>query len=119
MENGQVTGILQVVQNLNDVVETLARLRTALFIGAPIVAIVAALGGYVLATKVLAPIDIITRTADHISSQDLSARLNLPNTHDEVGGLPPPLTRCLRDWTNPSAGSVASSPTPPTSFARH
>ena len=87
VENGQVTGILQVVQNLNDVVETLARLRTALFIGAPIVAIVAALGGYVLATKALAPIDIITRTADHISSQDLSARLNLPNTHDEVGRL--------------------------------
>ena len=95
VENGQVTGVLQVVESLNDVVETLARLRTALFIGAPFVALVAALGGYVLATKALAPIDVITRTAEQISSQDLSARLDLAATHDEVGRLAATFDRML------------------------
>ena len=40
-----------------------------------------------LAARALAPVDRITRTARRISAQDLSARLDLPATDDEVGRL--------------------------------
>jgi len=47
----------------------------------------AGLGGYLLAARALAPIDRITRTARRISAEDLSARIGLPPTDDEVGRL--------------------------------
>ena len=61
----------------------------ALLIGGPLLIIIAGLGGYFLAARALTPIDRITRTARHIAEggEDLSARLNLPATDDEVGRL--------------------------------
>jgi heavy metal sensor kinase len=47
----------------------------------------AGMGGYMLVARALAPIDRIIRTAHRISAEDLSARLNLPPTDDEVGRL--------------------------------
>jgi signal transduction histidine kinase len=44
-------------------------------------------GGYFLAARALAPIDKITGTARNMSPDDLSTRLNLPETGDEVGRL--------------------------------
>jgi signal transduction histidine kinase len=51
--------------------------------------IVAGWGGYVLAARALAPVDRITHTAERIAAgtDNLSARLNLPPTDDEVGRL--------------------------------
>jgi heavy metal sensor kinase len=83
----QIVGVLQVAQNLNNVGQTLDRLIITLLIGVPLVVILASGGGYFLAARALAPIDRITRTARQISAQDLSARLNLPQTNDEVGRL--------------------------------
>jgi signal transduction histidine kinase len=48
---------------------------------------VAAAGGYFLAAHAIAPIDRITRMAGDISASDLSVRLKLPATDDEVGRL--------------------------------
>ena len=87
VEENQIVGILQVAQNLNDVRRTLDLLLITLLIGGPLIVIVAGSGGYFLAARALAPIDKITRTARHISAEDLSARLNLPETDDEVGRL--------------------------------
>lgn len=87
VEEGQYVGILQVGQSLGTVQNTLTRLRVILLISIPFLAAIAALGGYILATRALAPIDAITRTAHRISSEDLSARLDLPPTNDEVGRL--------------------------------
>jgi signal transduction histidine kinase len=48
----------------------------------------AALGGYILSARALKPIDRITQTAQKIAGgDDLSARLNLPDTGDEVSRL--------------------------------
>ena len=49
--------------------------------------LVAGGSGYFLAARALAPIDNITRTAGQISAKDLSARLKLPKSEDEVGRL--------------------------------
>jgi heavy metal sensor kinase len=87
VEEGQYVGILQVGQSLGTVQDTLTRLRVILLVSIPFLAAIAALGGYVLAARALAPINAIARTARRISSEDLSARLDLPPTNDEVGRL--------------------------------
>jgi len=87
VENNRLVGVLQVAQSLDGVGETLDRLLSALLLGGPLLVLSAAFGGYLLAARALAPIDHITRTARRISAEDLSARLNLPATGDEVGRL--------------------------------
>lgn len=86
-EGKGLVGVVQVAQSLVNVDETLNELLVALVVAAPILTVVAALGGYALAARALAPIDHITKTAGQISGEDLSARLNLPPTADEVGRL--------------------------------
>jgi heavy metal sensor kinase len=87
VDNGQWGGFLQVAQSLGNVRDTLGRLLSALLIGGPLLVLAAALGGYALSARALAPIDHITRMAQRISAEDLTARLNLPATDDEVGRL--------------------------------
>jgi heavy metal sensor kinase len=87
VDDNRVVGILQVAQNLNAIRRTLELLLVTLVIGGPLIVILAGASGYFLAARALAPIDRITRTARSISAEDLSARLNLPETDDEVGRL--------------------------------
>jgi heavy metal sensor kinase len=87
LNDNQVIGIIQVVQNLNSVRRTIDLLLITLLLAGPLIVIVAGSSGYFLAARALAPIDKITTTARHISANDLSARLNLPETDDEVGRL--------------------------------
>ena len=87
LENGQIIGIVQVAQSMGDITDTLHRLMMALLLGGPLLVVLACLGGYYLAQRALAPIDAIARTARDISAEDLSLRLNLPPTKDEVGRL--------------------------------
>lgn len=86
-ERGRVIGIVQVGQSLDSIDDTLERLVRALVIGIPLIVFCAAIGGYLLASQALQPIDQITRTAQRISAEDLHARLNLPPSNDEVGRL--------------------------------
>lgn len=85
-DNGLV-GTLQVAQSLADLRRTLNLLFITLLIGGPLIVLIAGGGGYFLAARALAPIDAITRTARQISANDLSTRLNLPPTEDEMGRL--------------------------------
>lgn len=87
VEDQRAIGTLQVAQDLAATQQTLTELLTSLLIGVPLVVVIAGVGGYILAARALTPIDQITRTARRISAEDLSARLNLPNTDDEVGRL--------------------------------
>ena len=87
VENGRFIAVLQVAQSLENVRTTLDRLLITLLVSIPLVVIIAGLSGYWLAARALRPIDQITSTARHISAVDLSARLNLPDTNDEVGRL--------------------------------
>ena len=86
-ENGRLLGFVQAAESLGRVRDTLARLLVSLLLGGPLLAALAGIGGYFLAARALSPIDKITRTAGRISAQDLSSRLNLPRTDDEVGRL--------------------------------
>ncbi len=85
--NNVAVGTLQVAQSLANLRHTLNLLFASLLIGGPLFVIIAGVGGYFLAASALAPIDEITRTTRQISANDLSTRLNLPETEDEVGRL--------------------------------
>jgi signal transduction histidine kinase len=62
------------------------QLVPALLIGGPLTLLIAAAGGYWLATRAMRPVRLITRTAREIGERDLDRRLNL-NSHDELGEL--------------------------------
>lgn len=65
-------------------------LRPALFIlvlGIPIGAAIAALGGYLLARRALAPIGRMAARAESISAERLNERLPVDNPDDELGQL--------------------------------
>jgi heavy metal sensor kinase len=83
----QVIGWVQTMQSLTNSEESLDQLRTALLLGSALLALLAGFAGYFLAARALAPIDEITNTARRISTEDLSARLNLPDHGDEVSRL--------------------------------
>jgi heavy metal sensor kinase len=87
LDNGQTVGWVQAFQSLKTVRDTLDRLLLALMLGGGFLSILAGFIGYFLAARALAPIDNITRTAENISSEDLSARLTPPDTEDEVSRL--------------------------------
>lgn len=87
IQDGQVIGSIRIAHSLVGIQETLDRLLAVLILSAPMLCVAAAAGGYFLAAHAIAPIDRITRMARDISASDLSVRLQLPATDDEVGRL--------------------------------
>lgn len=87
LENKNLIGIIQVMQSLGTLQETLDRLLLVILIFTPVLLIVSAISGYFLAARALRPIDQIARTVQKISTEDLSARLNLHGSDDEIGRL--------------------------------
>jgi heavy metal sensor kinase len=86
-DSSGLVAIVQVAKSLEEAANTLDDLRTTLMVAIPVLVAMAGLGGYLLAARALAPIDRITRTAHRISAEDLSQRIGLPTTNDEVGRL--------------------------------
>ncbi|MDP8980550.1 MAG: ATP-binding protein [Acidobacteriota bacterium] len=72
---------------LDEVQDVLASLRNLLFLAVPAVLLAAGLGGYWISRRAMAPVDEMTRTAQSLGGQDLSARLSVPNTGDELQRL--------------------------------
>ncbi len=87
MDNNRLIAIVQVAQSIADIQITLRKLLLSLLISTPILMIIAAVSGYFLAARALTPIDEIISTARRISAEDLSQRLDLAVTDDEVGRL--------------------------------
>lgn len=85
--NGAIAGALQVGVSRGDTDEVLSAVILVLGIVAPLAVLTAAVVGYVLAGRALAPVAAITRTAAGIGANDLHARLGLPLPDDELGRL--------------------------------
>ena len=66
---------------------TLRRLREVLLWAAPLVLLVASLGGYWISRRALKPVDEITRAAQTIGIGNLSQRLDVPTSGDELARL--------------------------------
>lgn len=93
--NKQVVAIIQVAQDAGNIQDTMDSLGITLLLVIPMIVLIAGVGGYFLASRALAPIDAITRMAHRISAEDLSKRLDLPRTDDEVGRLASTLDEML------------------------
>jgi heavy metal sensor kinase len=85
--DGQTVALLEVGRPDTEVKEALQRLGFLLLLAVPTTIVLAASGGLFLANRALAPVDKMTRTARRIGAQDLSQRIGLPTSHDEVGRL--------------------------------
>lgn len=85
--DGKRKGIVQTALPLTELERSLDQLVSVFGITVPIIVLIAGLGGYLLVARALAPISAITKTAQHISAEDLHARLNLPPSDDELGQL--------------------------------
>lgn len=87
LEQITLIGYVQVAQTTAEIQTTLGKLFTTLLISIPTLVLVTGAGSYFLAARALAPVDRITRTARHISADDLAARLPVPPANDEIGRL--------------------------------
>lgn len=87
---------IQVAEDMDDYLEALQRYRLLLWIGIPVLLCAATLGGHWMSQRALAPVDEITRAAQKISPTDLTARVELPRTGDELDRLAETLNAMLQ-----------------------
>ena len=87
LDRKQDLGFATVAEPLSVIDDGLRTLRRVFFGGVPIVLLVACAGGYFLARKSLSPIASMSRQTKRISAGNLSARLEVTNARDELGGL--------------------------------
>lgn len=80
-------GTLQIAAPLDEWYEMLGEFAWTALIASPFLLLVAAAGGYWMSGRALKPVDRITRTAEHIEAQNLSDRLPLSGTGDELDRL--------------------------------
>jgi len=76
--------------------DALRRLRAAFAVVIPIALMIAAAGGYFLASRTLAPVARITEAAARIEAENLSDRIAVRNTDDELGDLASVLNSLLQ-----------------------
>src|SRR5207244_12396274 len=74
----------------------LQRLRNAFMLVIPAALIIAALGGYFLAARNLAPVAQMTAAASRIEAENLSERIEVRNRSDELGQLASVLNALLQ-----------------------
>jgi heavy metal sensor kinase len=87
LSTDQTLGYAAVAEPLSVVEDGLSELRRDLFAGVSLVLLLASGGGYFLARKSLAPIASMNSQTQRISAENLSARLDVNNSRDELGRL--------------------------------
>ncbi len=92
--NGHVYAV-QMGASSDDAVETLRLFRYYLWLFAPLLLLVAAIVGYWMSRRALAPVDALVRTARNIGGANLSSRLHKLETGDELQRLSDTLNEML------------------------
>ena len=86
---------VQVAAPMNEAFEAMEWFRLILLFAAPLLLIAASIGGYWLSTRALAPVDEISRTAQRISIENLTDRLQVAETGDQLQRLSETLNAML------------------------
>ena len=76
-----------VAASLDQVAHEGEMLRRAIFVAIPIALLLAAMGGWLAATRALRPVSRMAVEASRIDVSDPDARLTIPTPHDEMGTL--------------------------------
>jgi heavy metal sensor kinase len=87
VQAGGQSYLIQSAFEMDDFYEALDDFALLLVISIPSLLLCAAAGGYWISTRALAPVDQITRTARTIGARNLSSRLVVPKTGDELQRL--------------------------------
>lgn len=87
VQDGTLVNIVQVGTSLQSVEEALHRLLVVLLLTGPVALGLSLIGGWFLAGRALRPVDQITSAAHRITASDLSQRLSVPTSSDEIGRL--------------------------------
>jgi heavy metal sensor kinase len=90
------TFYVQVAEPMDDYLEAIERFRNAMLVGIPVLLLIGAAAGYWMSTRALRPVDEITRAAQAITPQDLSQRVSVPKTRDELQRLGETLNKMLQ-----------------------
>ncbi len=84
---GRQPVILRVSRSEDRLRMQLWEILVVLALGAPLIVVLAGVGGYVLARHALTPIDHLASEAQRITADRLHERVSVPNQHDEIGRL--------------------------------
>lgn len=95
IQAGDQSYLIQEAAPLDDFYRALHRFATLLLVSIPILLLSAAAGGYWMSRRALAPVDQIIQAARNISVQNLSSRLVVPQTGDELQRLSETLNSML------------------------
>jgi heavy metal sensor kinase len=87
--------LVETGESLAPALTELRRLIASLALGFSVVAAVALIGGFVLLRRALRPVEEITRSAEGITSRNLSERLPVPPSGDEFAHLSLALNRMI------------------------
>ncbi|MCP9465763.1 MAG: heavy metal sensor histidine kinase [Nitrospira sp.] len=87
MYRGRLLYIVQVGTSMESVENTLEYFLIVLLVAVPVALAVSLGAGWFLAGRALRPVDAITLAAQRIAAGDLSQRLTIPSTKDEIGRL--------------------------------
>jgi heavy metal sensor kinase len=100
LSSDQTLGYAAVAEPLSVIEDGLRELRRDLFAGVLLVLLLASAGGYFLARKSLAPIASMNSQTQRISAENLSARLDVTNSRDELGHLATTINELLARLEN-------------------
>jgi heavy metal sensor kinase len=87
MADDQLQQIVQVGTSLKSAAEILDKVLLVFAVSIPLSLLLWALGGWFLAGRALKPVDLITRSAQKITAENLGLRLEVVNPQDEIGRL--------------------------------
>ncbi|MEK6303525.1 MAG: ATP-binding protein [Acidobacteriota bacterium] len=87
LEAGGKRYFVAVAEPLLGLVEQVALIRRIFYVGFPATLLVAAIGGFLLARKSLAPVLEMSEQAQRIGATNLQERLTVSNPRDELGRL--------------------------------
>jgi heavy metal sensor kinase len=85
--DGKLTEIIQLGTHLHFVRKNLVHFRNNILVAIPIIVVLGAMGGWILARRSLSPIGYIASKAQSITSENLSERLSPRGTGDEMDDL--------------------------------
>lgn len=86
---------VQVAMPMDDFYGALDHFRWTLFLLSPVLLIVASAGGYWMSRRALLPVDEITEATRKISHKNISSRLTVPPSRDELQRLSETLNKML------------------------